>query len=122
MGRPLDSFRHTTLLVAASRQERTPPMPYVQILPSATAGELRGPPWLPHIPRAAPTPRSPSYLSCHPTLPVAASTQVVTSWSPWRANTYTLSPTRAGVASPLPTVIRHFCFNSFGHVAGAVNA
>src|SRR3978361_891842 len=65
MGRPLLALSHMTLPVAASRQERTPAMPYVQTFPSATAGELRGPPWLPHMPMAAPRTASAMYLSSH---------------------------------------------------------
>ena len=37
------SLRQSILPFAASTQERTPPTPIVTTLPSATAGELRGP-------------------------------------------------------------------------------
>src|SRR5262249_40638088 len=82
-GQALVSLRHTTLPLAASRHERTPPTPNVQTLPSATAGVLRGP----GCPRPAPVTSTAEYLSCHRIFPLPASTQAVTSSSPWRVKT-----------------------------------
>src|SRR5437660_10206797 len=79
-GQALESFRHTSLPVAASRQERTPPTPNVQIFPSATAGELRGPG--PSHAIVAPVTARAAYLSCHKIFPVAASRHDVTSSPP----------------------------------------
>src|SRR5262249_22727066 len=58
-GWALESFLHTTLPLAASRQERTPPTPKVQTFPSATAGVLRGP----GCPPPGPVTFSAGYLS-----------------------------------------------------------
>src|SRR5205823_5137761 len=102
------SLRHTTLPVAASRQDRVPRAPRVTTLPSATAGELRGPANSPPRPAAIPVTPAASYFSCHSSLPVAVSRQRVTSFPPSREKTYSLSPTRAGEATPLPTVTFHF--------------
>src|SRR6266849_1475947 len=82
-GQALESFRHTTLPVAASRQERTPPTPSVQTLPSATAGELRGP----ACPPAGPVTATAAYLSFHSTSPLVASRHEATSSSPCRVKT-----------------------------------
>src|SRR5262249_58456312 len=84
VGQDWVSFRHTTLPLAASRQETTPLAPKVQILPSATAGELRVPGPSAPMPTAAPVTGRAWYLSCHKVLPLAASRQVVTSCSPLR--------------------------------------
>ncbi len=77
------SFRQTILPVAASRQESVPRTPRVMTLPSATAGELRGPGYWPDGPSG---PRA-SYLSCQISLPVVASTQRMTSFSCSRVKT-----------------------------------
>src|SRR5438105_5367181 len=82
-GHSLLSLRHTTLPLAASRQERTPRTPSVQTLPSATAGVLRGPGCWPRGSVAAWA----AYLSCHTTLPLPASRQEITSSSPCRVKT-----------------------------------
>src|SRR5207248_2670374 len=76
-GTALVSFRHTTLPVSASRQERTPLTPRVQTLPSATAGVLRGP-GCPSAARLV-TPGCAAYLSFHSSLPSPAARQRVTS-------------------------------------------
>src|SRR5262247_1921874 len=105
MGQELESLRHS-FLPLASRQERTPRTPSVTTFPSATVGEHLGP-W---GPRAAALSTSPdSYLSCHSSLPPAASRQRMISLPPCRLKTYSRSPTRAGVAAPSPTVTFHFC-------------
>src|SRR5438132_6140657 len=113
------SLRHSFFPLAASRQETVPRTPSVTTLPSATVGELRGPAC---GPPAGPVAGCASYLSCHTSFPVAASRQRMTSSPPSRVNTYSLSPTRAGVASPPPTVTFHFCVNSLGQVLGALNS
>src|SRR5207244_13515881 len=82
VGQALESFRHRSLPVAASRQERTPATPNVQIFPSATAGELRGPGPAQAI--VAPVTARAAYLSCHRIFPVAASRHDVTSSPPCR--------------------------------------
>src|SRR5579871_4142543 len=115
---PLKSFlRHNTLPEPASRQESVPCTPSVTTLPSATAGELRGP----TKPRSGPLTPAASYLSCQSSLPVPASRQRRISLLSWRAKTYSLSPTRAGVATPSPTVTFHFWVSSLGQVFGALN-
>src|SRR3954469_14876706 len=86
-GQTIESFRHATLPVAASRQESTPPTPSVQILPPATAGELRGPGCPPPTEAAAPVTGTAAYLSFHNSLPLFASRHRVTSSSPCRAKT-----------------------------------
>src|SRR5947208_9038 len=93
-----------------------PRTPSSTTLPSATAGELRGP----EKDRAARSAPAVSYLSIQSSLPLPASRQRMTSLSSWREKTYSLSPTSAGVATPVPTVTFHFCVNSFGQVLGAV--
>src|SRR5205823_5296062 len=90
-------------------------MPSVTTLPSATAGEERGP----ENPEAGPLAPRESYLSFHNSFPLAASRQRVVSAPSARANTYSLSPTTAGVATPSPTVT--FQVVSLGHVFGASN-
>src|SRR6516164_9095969 len=106
---PRKSFlRHNSFPVAASRQERVPRTPSVTILPSATAGEPLGP----ENPEAGPVAPPASYFSCQSSFPVAASRQRVTSFPPWRAKTYSLSPTQAGVATPSPTGTFHFWVSS----------
>src|SRR3954468_15331137 len=108
------SLRHNTLPLAASRQETVAPSSSVTTFPSATAGDDRGPECCAAI-RLTVT--SVEYLSSHTGLPVATSRHWVTSSFPRRAKTYTLSPTRAGVASPTPTVAFHVRCNSLGHVS-----
>src|SRR5208283_1474764 len=61
-----------------------------------------------------------SYFSCQTSFPVAASRQRMISFSCCRLNTYSLSPTSAGVATPSPTVTFHFCVSSLGQVWGAL--
>src|SRR5205823_14806865 len=80
VGQAFVSFRHTSLPVAASRQERTPATPNVQIFPAATAGELRGP--APSHAIVAPVTARAAYLSCHRSFPVVASRDDVTSSPP----------------------------------------
>src|SRR5437588_162121 len=82
-GQAFVSFRQSTLPVAASRQERTPPTPNVQTFPSATVGELRGP----GCPPPGPLTACAAYLSSHTGLPLAASRQAVTSSLSLRAKT-----------------------------------
>ena len=110
------SFRHTTLPSAAFRHETTPPTPTVTTLPSATAGDPRGP----GCRDAAPVTAWAGFLSVQRTLPSAAERHWVTSSSPCREKTYSLSPTRAGVESPAPTWAFQVAVSSFGHSAGAV--
>src|SRR5437870_4336340 len=95
------SFRHATLPVAASRQETAPQTPSVQILPSATAGVLRGPGC---ALAEAPVTAFAVCLSFHSTVPLPASRHETTSSLPCRVKAYTLSPTSTGDASPSPTV------------------
>src|SRR5215469_13673648 len=110
-------LRHNIFPLAASRQERVPCTPRVMTLPSATAGELRGPVNC----RAGPvTPLGSSYLSCQSSFPPAASRQRSISLPSCREKTYSLSPTRAGVATPSPTVTFHFLVNSLGQLFGAL--
>src|SRR5437660_10242232 len=85
VGQALESFRHTTLPVAASRQERTPPTPSVQTLPSASAGELRAP----GCPPAGPVTATAAYLSFHRSVPLAAPRHDVTSPAPRRVKAAT---------------------------------
>src|SRR6516162_9100956 len=84
LGQDLVSLRQTTLPLAASRQETTPPTPRVQTFPSATVGVLRGPGCPPATLRAAPVTGSALYLSCQTSLPSAALRHSVTSSSPCR--------------------------------------
>src|ERR1700722_16591856 len=98
-------FRQISLPLAASRQDNVPCTPMVTTFPSATAGELRGPGNC----EAAPLAALVANLSVHSSLPVVASRHAVTSSPPRRAKTYSLSPTSAGVATPLPTFTFHFC-------------
>src|SRR5260221_4829286 len=112
------SLRQSFFPVEASRHESMPRTPSVTTLPFATAGELRGPEKL----AAGGSAPSDSYLSCQSSLPVLASRQRMTSLPSCRAKTKSLSPTRAGVATPSPTVIFHFCANSFGQVLGALKS
>src|SRR5438105_4473156 len=85
-------------------------------LPSATVGEQRGPGKRLAEPDAGLAP----YLSCQISLLVAASRQRTTSSPPSREKTYSLSPTKAGVATPSPTATSHFLVSALGQVAGAV--
>src|SRR5262249_33614346 len=116
-GVPLVSFRQATLPLAASRQETMPLTPRVQTLPSATAGEARGPSCPPPMAR----PARALYLSDHTSLPSLALRHRITSSPPLRAKTYSLSPTSTGVASASPTSTFHCCLSSLGHVLGSVN-
>jgi hypothetical protein len=77
------SLRHNSLPPAASKQDTVPCTPSVTTLPSATAGELRGPGKLP----AGPLAGSASYLSCQSSFPVPASRQRRISLSPSRVKT-----------------------------------
>src|SRR5262249_8600870 len=52
--------------------------------------------------------------------PSATFRQRMTSLFPSLVKTYSRSPTSAGVATPLPTVIFHFLVSSLGHSLGAV--
>src|SRR2546423_199405 len=110
------SLRQIFLPLAASRQERTPRTPRVTTLPSATAGELRGP----EKPDAGPVAPCDSYFSCQISSPVLALRQRVISLPSWREKTKSLSPTRAGVATPSPTLIFHLGAISLGHDCGGV--
>src|SRR5579883_1096891 len=92
-----------------------PVTPSVMTLPLATTGELRGPP----CPESGPLTASAAYLAAQFSFPVAASRHRSTSSSPCLENTKSLSPTSAGVASPLPTSTFHFWASSLGHVLGA---
>ena len=112
----LPSFRQRTLPVAASRQESVPRTPIVTIFPFATAGELRGP----EKREAGPEAPRDGYLSCQSSLPVSAFRQRNTSFEFSLEKTYSLSPTKAGVATPSPTLIFHFCTSVLGHSAGAL--
>src|SRR5262245_10724324 len=94
-----------------------PMAPSVTTLSSATAGELRGP----MKPLSAPPQLGDSYLSDQTSLPSAAARQLMTSSPPLRVKTYSLSPTRAGVATPSPTFSDHFFVSSLGQALGAVN-
>src|SRR5436190_19583418 len=111
------SLRQSRFPLVASKQERTPATPSVQTFPSTTAGELRGPEWAGAAP---PVTTCAAYLSCQRTLPLVASRQVVTSSPSCRVKSYNLSPTIAGVESPIPTATFHFCVSSLGQVAGAL--
>src|SRR5579885_2404444 len=111
------SLRHSTFPVAASRQDRVPRTPRVTTFPPATAGEHRAPGKEAAGPDAPPA----SYLSDQTSLPSVALRQRRTSWPLPRVKTNSRSPTRAGVATPSPTVTFHFSVSSLGQVAGAVN-
>src|SRR5512138_2204174 len=76
-------LRHRTLPFSASRQDRVPQTPSVTTFPSATVGELRGPPC---TAASGPLTAGAPYLSCHSSLPVAAFRQRITSLLPSRAN------------------------------------
>src|ERR1051326_6873049 len=95
IGKAPVSIRQSFSPVAAFRQDSVPLRPKVTTLPSATAGEARGP-WKPWSPLPL---YSASYLSFHSSLLVLASRHRVTSPPPSRLNTYSLSPTSAGVAT-----------------------
>src|SRR5262249_32226168 len=121
-GRPSVFLRHTSLPVAASRQETVPETPRVQALPSPTAGVLRGPLKLSFLPTAAPFTGVSAFLSCHSSLPLATSRQVSSSSLPLRVKTYTRSPTRTGDATASPTGVLHFFVSALGHSLGATKA
>src|SRR5262249_9821890 len=94
-----------------------PRTPRVTTLPSATAGELRGP----AKPIAGPSAPFAAYWSFQTSFPVAASRQRSTSCPSSSAKTNSLSPTSAGVATPSPTVTDHFFVSSRGQAVGATN-
>src|SRR5262245_20573447 len=98
-GKDLVSTRQTFSPVSALRHESVPLTPKVTTLPSATAGEARGP----GKPPSGPPLKSTGCVSFQSSLPVSAFRQRVTSAPPSRANTYSLLPTSAGVATPSPT-------------------
>src|SRR5262245_5414240 len=93
-----------------------PRTPSVTTLPSATVGELRGP----ENPLAGPVAPPVSYSSFQSSLPVFASSARTTSLPACREKTYSLSPTKEGVATPSPTGTCHFLVSSLGQVFGAV--
>src|SRR5262249_31322434 len=99
------SLRQIGSPVAASEQERGPPTPSVYALPPATAGEQRGPECMGAGP---PETVMVGYFCCQTTFPLAASRHVTTSSSPCRAKANSLSPTSAGVESPMPSSTVHF--------------
>ncbi len=86
-------------------------------MPSATAGELLGPGWR----AAAPVTAAAAYASRQICFPSRASMQRVTSWSPSRMDRKSLSPSKAGEASPGPMGTFHFCTSDAGQAAGAAN-
>src|SRR5262245_25917076 len=94
-----------------------PCTPNVTTLPSATVGELRGP----ENPLAGPVAPPDSYSSFQISFPSAALRARTTSFPSCREKTNSLSPTRAGVATPSPTGTFHFWVSSLGQVLGAVN-
>src|SRR5436309_15891024 len=84
LGQPrISSLRQIFLPLAASRHESAPRIPRVTTFPSATAGELLGPEKL----EAAPCAPCVSYLSCHSSLPAAASRHRKISLPSWREKT-----------------------------------
>src|ERR1019366_7946033 len=74
------SLRQSSLPFEASTQETTPPTPSVTTLPSATAGELRGPLCC----AGGPDTSWAEYFSCQSSFPVAASRQRMASSASWR--------------------------------------